>query len=113
MSSTDTSAGKNGSANNACGDEQFVLLVSEDELRVVGLPSKKAYFSHMVDLSLVKAVESPIRGSPTLFALSLIGNIQVYSLPSLRLLIDLPLLGHSIHLDDRYIFSFRNYREVT
>jgi hypothetical protein len=94
---------ENGVTSGSHGDEQLAILVSEDEMRVVGLPSHKIYFAQQrLDIPLVKARASPICASPALFALTGAGNIQVYSLPSLHLLINMSLLGQSVDLDDRY-----------
>lgn len=80
---------------------QVVIVVSEWEIRVLALPSFALIFHHKCDeIPFVKANSSHIGGQPVLMCLSAAGQIQVFSLPSIRPLLSHQLIPHSVDIDD-------------
>ncbi|CAI4230059.1 unnamed protein product [Auanema sp. JU1783] len=86
-----------------CSDEvnQFLIVVAENEIKVIALPSfSQAFHYKTEEIPLVKAVPTHVRGHPVLMCLTAAGYIQVISLPSLRLLHSAQLLPRSVDVDD-------------
>ncbi|KAL3098840.1 hypothetical protein niasHT_024594 [Heterodera trifolii] len=87
--------------------QQLALFVSDFELRTVQLPSYQQ-LSHRAALEsepLLNAHCSHISGHPTIVTLTAKGNLLVLSLPSLRILLHVPLIGKSIDMDSSFIFN--------
>ncbi|XP_017782471.1 PREDICTED: syntaxin-binding protein 5 isoform X6 [Nicrophorus vespilloides] len=76
------------------GDRQYVVITSEKQARVVGLPSQTCvYRQQIADTDfVVKAVTTSMKDSICLACYVSNGHLQVYSLPSLRPLIDIDFL---------------------
>ncbi|XP_046747127.1 syntaxin-binding protein 5 isoform X2 [Diprion similis] len=90
------------------GDRQFVVLTSEKQARVVALPSQTCmYKQQLADTDFViKAEITSLKDSVCLVCYVSSGHIATYSLPSLRLLIDvdfLPLVDLSFQTTKRGI----------
>jgi hypothetical protein len=80
---------------------QLLITVAEEEIRVLALPAFATLFVHRCEeIPLVRARASHVRGLPVLMALAANGAMQVLSLPSLRVLLNVPLFRFSIDLDD-------------
>ncbi|CAI5440023.1 unnamed protein product [Caenorhabditis angaria] len=80
---------------------QILIVVAENEVKVVALPTFSQLFTHKCeDIPLVKAYATHVRGHPVLMCLSAAGQIVCLSLPSLRPLHTSSLLPHSVEFDD-------------
>ncbi|VDK51513.1 unnamed protein product [Anisakis simplex] len=77
-----------------------VILVSEEDVKLVALPSFTQLFSHRADIPFVIVRTTHVRGHPVLMLLNGAGQIVVLSLPSLRQLACTALFRQSIELDD-------------
>ena len=86
--------------------QQLAVLVSEQEVRVVGLPTYRLLQVRRLEIPLVKARVSHLKGYPCLLGLNGTGMIQVYSLPSLRLLHQGQLFPFSLDVDDPVVVKF-------
>ncbi|KAI3413433.1 Phorbol ester/diacylglycerol-binding protein unc-13 [Globodera pallida] len=82
--------------------QQLALFVSEFEVRAVQLPSYQQLFhrSALDAEPMLKANCSHISGHPVLITLTSKGNLFVLSLPSLRILLHVPLIGECVDMDD-------------
>lgn len=97
------STGANVTENGGVGageDAHYALLVGEEQLRVVGLPSQTVFFNHKPEIPLVKALATHMLGTPVLLTLTAAGQVQAYSLPSLRIMLTAPILNQSVDIDD-------------
>lgn len=76
------------------GDRQFVVICSEKQARVVALPSQTCVYRQQITDSdfVVKAETVSIRDSVLLICYVSSGHLMAYSVPSLRLLIDIDFL---------------------
>uniref|UniRef100_F1KQ48 Syntaxin-binding protein 5-like protein n=1 Tax=Ascaris suum TaxID=6253 RepID=F1KQ48_ASCSU len=79
---------------------QIVIMVSEEEVKLISLPNFNQLFSHRPDIPFVMARATHVRGHPVLMLLNGAGQIVVLSLPTLRPLICSPLFRQSVDLDD-------------
>ena len=82
---------------------QLGIFVSEYDIKVIALPSYQQVYQCKPDIPLVKARATHVRGYPVLMCLSGAGHIVVYSLPSLKPLIQQPLFKGSVDVDDPYV----------
>ena len=75
-------------------DRQFVVLTSEKQAKVIALPSQNCvYRQQLADASIViKAEITSLKDSVCLVCYISNGHVTTYSLPSLRLLIDVDFL---------------------
>lgn len=97
------SSGANATENGgvpAGEDAHYAVLVGEEQLRVIGLPSQTVFVKHKPDIPLVRALATHMLGSPTLLTLTAAGAVQAFSLPSLRVMLTAPLLNQSVDIDD-------------
>ncbi|XP_065169293.1 syntaxin-binding protein 5 isoform X4 [Atheta coriaria] len=83
-----------GENNRENCDKQYLVIVSEKQARVVGLPSQICNYRQQIADSdfVVKAETVTMRDSVCLLCYVSTGHLQVYSLPSLRPLIDVDFL---------------------
>uniref|UniRef100_A0A7E4VTC4 V-SNARE coiled-coil homology domain-containing protein n=1 Tax=Panagrellus redivivus TaxID=6233 RepID=A0A7E4VTC4_PANRE len=79
---------------------QLAVFVSEHEIKVVALPAFQQVFSHRPDIPLVLAKSSHVRGYPVLLCLNGAGNLAVFSLPTLKPLLNQSLFKGSVDIDD-------------
>ncbi|VDK87992.1 unnamed protein product, partial [Litomosoides sigmodontis] len=79
---------------------QLAVLVSEDEVHTMSLPTFNSLFSYRPEFPFVKARATHIHGYPVLILLNGAGQIVILSLPSLRLLLCSNLFRHSVDYDD-------------
>uniref|UniRef100_A0A914H9C5 Lethal giant larvae homologue 2 domain-containing protein n=1 Tax=Globodera rostochiensis TaxID=31243 RepID=A0A914H9C5_GLORO len=105
-----------GTENPAAASEdafqQLALFVSEFEVRAVQLPSYQQLF-HRGSLDaepMLKANCSHISGHPVLITLTSKGNLFVLSLPSLRTLLHVPLIGECVDMEN-LIFNRCDFSE--
>ncbi|XP_044594791.1 syntaxin-binding protein 5 isoform X7 [Cotesia glomerata] len=77
-----------------CDDRQFVILVSEKQARVVALPSQNCVYRQQLSEThaVIKAEITSIKDNVCLVCYASSGHISIYSLPSLRPLIDVDFL---------------------
>ncbi|KAI3413421.1 hypothetical protein GPALN_010914 [Globodera pallida] len=92
--------------------QQLALFVSEFEVRAVQLPSYQQLFhrSALDAEPMLKANCSHISGHPVLITLTSKGNLFVLSLPSLRSLLHVPLIGECVDMDN-LIFNRCDFSE--
>uniref|UniRef100_A0A0N5AYR2 V-SNARE coiled-coil homology domain-containing protein n=1 Tax=Syphacia muris TaxID=451379 RepID=A0A0N5AYR2_9BILA len=82
--------------------EQVLVSVSEDEVRVIALPSFSLLFFYRPDISFVQARATHVRGFPVLALINSVGQIVVLSLPTLRHLMCTPLYHHALEIGDQF-----------
>ncbi|XP_050443127.1 syntaxin-binding protein 5 isoform X3 [Adelges cooleyi] len=78
-------------------DRQFVTIVSEKQARVVALPSQNCVYKHQIADAdfVVKSEVVSVKDSVCLACYISNGHINIFSLPSLRLLVDVDFLALS------------------
>ncbi|KAI6182412.1 Syntaxin-binding protein 5 [Aphelenchoides bicaudatus] len=79
---------------------QLGIFVAEQEIRVVTLPGYHQVFHRRPDIPLVKAQATHVRNYPVLMCLNGAGQLIVFSLPSLKILMQSPLFRCSVDIDD-------------
>lgn len=82
--------------------EQVLVSVSEDEVRVVAMPSFSILFSHRPDIPFVQVRATHVRGLPVLALINSVGQIIVLSLPTLKHLLCTPLYQHPLEIGDSF-----------
>lgn len=101
-----------GENNRENCDKQYLVIVSEKQARVVGLPSQICNYRQQIADSdfVVKAETVTMRDSVCLLCYVSTGHLQVYSLPSLRPLIDVDFLPLSeLRISRTFCFSNRGH----
>ncbi|XP_060850587.1 syntaxin-binding protein 5 isoform X1 [Rhopalosiphum padi] len=78
-------------------DRQFVTIVSEKQVRVVALPSQNCVSKHVIPDAdfMVKSEVISMKDSVCLACYISNGHINIYSLPSLKVLVDVDFLALS------------------
>ncbi|XP_025198694.1 syntaxin-binding protein 5 isoform X1 [Melanaphis sacchari] len=78
-------------------DRQFVTIVSEKQVRVVALPSQNCVSKHVISDAdfIVKSEVISMKDSVCLACYISNGHINIYSLPSLKVLVDVDFLALS------------------
>ena len=76
-------------------EDAYVVVASERGVQVIQLPSQALLYTTRVEAGLTKACVRSLDSSPIVGGLTPSGRLLVYSLPSLRPLLDKPLLPAS------------------
>ncbi|XP_050443126.1 syntaxin-binding protein 5 isoform X2 [Adelges cooleyi] len=93
-------------------DRQFVTIVSEKQARVVALPSQNCVYKHQIADAdfVVKSEVVSVKDSVCLACYISNGHINIFSLPSLRLLVDVDFLALSdLRIAKTFCFSNRGH----
>ncbi|VVC45962.1 Hypothetical protein CINCED_3A001587 [Cinara cedri] len=93
-------------------DRQFVTIVSEKQARVVALPSQNCVYKYQISDSdfVVKSEVISMKDSVCLACYISNGHINIFSLPSLRLLVDVDFLALSdLRIAKTFCFSNRGH----
>lgn len=93
-------------------DRQFVTIVSEKQVRVVALPSQNCVSKHVIPDTdfMVKSEVISMKDSVCLACYISNGHINIYSLPSLKVLVDVDFLALSdLRIAKTFCFSNRGH----